>query len=446
MEIIVAGAGHGGLAAAGLLAKAGHSVTVYECKSEAEVGHDWTDICDPAAFLELGIDTTDAHWEQCEHMAFYCPNAAVGVDAFISEEMALQPEMDRKYIARKLLAFARENGAAVKFEAAVTAPLYNDRAVTGVRVRYKNNRTYDKTAALVIDAAGMESPVRRNLPPQFGIKRIFGASQHFNVYRAFYAESGETPTSAYPFSVYFYPGCLRGIAWVNRSRGIVDFLLGTFEGNGPEAVECAIDSLAARHPELSGRIVRGGQFATIPVRRVLPKFVEDGYAAVGDSAAMTIPINGAGITNSLRAGRFLAEQVLSVYPDGKAPAPVPVPVEVLWNYQVRYFTEIGARQASLDVFKSFLLSSRPADLDAMFADGIFTPEAMVPVRTGDEIDFTVPEMVATGIKGARHPLLLMKVTNVLARSKMLKAIALRIPKTYDAERIGQWMKDYAVFR
>ena len=44
MKILVAGAGHGGLAAAGLLAKQGADVTIFERGTEEGLGYDWTDI------------------------------------------------------------------------------------------------------------------------------------------------------------------------------------------------------------------------------------------------------------------------------------------------------------------------------------------------------------------------------------------------------------------
>ena len=53
-KIIVAGAGHGGLTAAALLAKAGFDVTIYERNEEGKLGYDWTDIFDPKALDVVG--------------------------------------------------------------------------------------------------------------------------------------------------------------------------------------------------------------------------------------------------------------------------------------------------------------------------------------------------------------------------------------------------------
>ena len=49
-KIIVAGGGHGGIAAGMLLAKKGFDVTVYEKNSRENMGHDWTDIFDKKGF------------------------------------------------------------------------------------------------------------------------------------------------------------------------------------------------------------------------------------------------------------------------------------------------------------------------------------------------------------------------------------------------------------
>ena len=58
-KIIVAGLGHGGIAAAALIAKAGFDVTVYEQKAEGTLGYDWTDIFAPDALGIAGMDMPD---------------------------------------------------------------------------------------------------------------------------------------------------------------------------------------------------------------------------------------------------------------------------------------------------------------------------------------------------------------------------------------------------
>ena len=55
VKIIVAGAGHGGIAAAAILAQNGYDVTVYERGKEGTLGYDWTDIFAPGALKIAGI-------------------------------------------------------------------------------------------------------------------------------------------------------------------------------------------------------------------------------------------------------------------------------------------------------------------------------------------------------------------------------------------------------
>ncbi|MBQ1553627.1 MAG: NAD(P)-binding protein, partial [Clostridia bacterium] len=54
-EIIIAGAGHGGLTAAYNFARNGYSVTVYEKKQRSELGYGWKDSMSPSAFNFCGM-------------------------------------------------------------------------------------------------------------------------------------------------------------------------------------------------------------------------------------------------------------------------------------------------------------------------------------------------------------------------------------------------------
>ena len=40
--------------------------------------------------------------------------------------------------------------------------------------------------------------------------------------------------------------------------------------------------------------------------------VADGYAAIGDSAFMTVPVIGSGIANALKAAKILADAISSI--------------------------------------------------------------------------------------------------------------------------------------
>lgn len=55
-NIVVAGCGHGGLVAAGLLSKAGYNVNVYEQKTKENLPYDWTDIFDIRALTFAGLE------------------------------------------------------------------------------------------------------------------------------------------------------------------------------------------------------------------------------------------------------------------------------------------------------------------------------------------------------------------------------------------------------
>ena len=70
-RIIVAGAGHGGIATGMMLAKEGFDVTVFEKNSKENMGHDWTDAFDRKVFEIIGIPMPDEILEADGELRFY---------------------------------------------------------------------------------------------------------------------------------------------------------------------------------------------------------------------------------------------------------------------------------------------------------------------------------------------------------------------------------------
>ena len=111
--ILVAGAGHGGLAAAALLAKDGFDVTVYEKNERAALGYDWTDIFAPGALKIAEIPMPDNDkFTYKDNMTFYSPNCKKGLVQNVPKDQ-LEIKMERKDIYDLLVTNAEKNG--VKF-------------------------------------------------------------------------------------------------------------------------------------------------------------------------------------------------------------------------------------------------------------------------------------------------------------------------------------------
>ena len=102
---------------------------------------------------------------------------------------------------------------------------------------------------------------------------------------------------------------------------------------------------------------------TIPLRRTLAVYVANGYAAVGDSAAMTEPMSGSGITLSMKAGKILADVVIEA---GDAD----LTVDRLWPYEYRYAREMGDRFVGDDLLIHLVLSLTADDIALWFQESL----------------------------------------------------------------------------
>lgn len=360
-RILVAGAGHGGLAAAALLARAGLDVTVYEKEREGTLGYDWTDIFAPTAWKAVRMPMPPKDLFEYKHnMTFLSPDQKTMFTQQIPKD-ELEIKMERRDIYRLLIEQAEKFGVTIEYDCVVEGPLMLGSRVAGLRTSGG-----DVYGDLVIDAAGVDSPVRTNLPKHCGIEKSPGAFEKFYVYRAFF----DCPPGAeqdVKFKVYLFPNNQPGIAWVAAEEGYTDMLIGRFAPFDEEEAKDTADFLRGSNPTLGRTVLRGGQFTTIPVRHPLGMMVFDGYAAIGDSAFMTVPIIGSGIANSLKAARMLADTILADR-DGA------YDFEHLWKYQTRYYKNIGAGLAAVNCIKTLMTKLTPDELNFMLEKEILTAE------------------------------------------------------------------------
>ena len=433
-KIIVAGLGHGGIAAAALLADAGYNVTVYEKAKEGTLGYDWTDIFDPKALKIAKLPMPCEHkFEYKEDMTFVSSNGTSKLHQHVPED-ELEIKMERKDIYDLLIENAEKKGVNIVYECEVQKPIMLGNRVAGIRTSKG-----DFFADLIIDSCGMNSPVRRNLPSSLMIQKEITRQQKVTIYRAFYNKASDVEVED-KFKVLLRPQGTESIAWVASEDEHTDLLIGRFEDFDMDDVEAFAEWLRPDNPRLGTEIVRGGQFVEIPVRHPLSVMVADGYAAIGDSAFMTVPLIGSGIANSLKAARILAETVINDPTQGFG-------VEALWKYQVLFFKHLGTGLAPLECVKNLMFKFTPEDLDYCFESGILTDyNVTMTANFGsfyDVIDFfDVNDLLNKAKQACSDITFFKKFINAGNKISLVTATCLAIPRRWDRKLVEIWAKGY----
>ena len=432
--ILVAGAGHGGLAAAALLAKDGFDVTVYERNERASLGYDWTDIFAPGALKIAGVPMPDDDkFTYKDNMTFYSPNCKKGLVQNVPKDQ-LEIKMERKDIYDLLVKNAENSSVKFVFGCEVTAPILFGNRVVGIKTA--NGDFYGD---LVIDACGIDSPVRKNLPQYLSIEKESGDFSRFYVYRAFYNKASDEPVKDV-YKVYMLPQGKLGIGWVASEEEFTDVLIGRFEPLTDEEIDESLSVMQKENIRLGDKVVRGGRFVTIPVRQPLGVLVADGYAAIGDSAFMTVPIIGSGIANSLKAARILADTVSSDKNGAFG-------LETLWKYQLGFYKTLGSGLATLACVKLLLTKLLPEELDFMFETGVLTANDLTIGADSTSLPamlsgITPADLLNKAKNVVKDKVLLKKILKTGERIAKVTAVTAVMPKTPTAASVSRWAKQY----
>ena len=433
-KIIVAGGGHGGITAGMLLAQNGFDVTVYEKNSRDSMGHDWTDIFDKKAFAAVGLDIPDKSLYKLKNdMTFYGPayETALHQNTPVDE---LEIQMERRDIYNYIIGHAENAGVKFVFDCEIKSAILYGNRIVGIKTS-----DGDKFADLIIDACGIDSPVRMSLPGSLGIQRQTCRFEQFYVYRAFWNKVAQVPEID-KFKLIMLPEGKAGISWVADEENYADVLIGRFDEIDMAEVERSMSVLRSENPCIGKEKLRGGHFAKIPVRQPLGVLVADGYAAIGDSAFMTVPVIGSGIANSFKAARILADAVM-------ADADKSFSAESLWQYQTEFYKKIGAALAPLACVKLMLTRLEGRELDYIFATGILNADDM----TIGADDTSLGAMLG----GMKFDDMKKKVVGLINDKKVLKkvlrlgleiaratAVTAAMPKKYNRMAVLKWVRQY----
>ncbi|MBR5409607.1 MAG: NAD(P)/FAD-dependent oxidoreductase [Clostridia bacterium] len=427
-DILVAGAGHGGLAAAILLAKHGYDVTVYEKEREDALGHDWEDRFSFGVLDDLLTGGAEAipqeSWRVRGDSVFVSPSKRKKIPIHFDETNA-QKIMWRKALLGALISEAKNAGVKFRFETEVLAPLTNGRRVTGVRTA--DGPVY---AGFTIDAAGAFSPVRSGLPKYFHIEKEPKYGDVFYAYRAYFDKTHDV-TPKEPFEVSLYHEGEKGLSWLCTNQDTVDILIGRIDKLTDQKIAEMLDIYRKEHPWTGTNVVNGGSRAIIPVRRPLTLMVADGYAAVGDAAFMTTPMNGMGIDLSLNAGKLLAKTVIE--------SKEPFSVKSLWNYNHEFHALYGGEASKNEGLKNALLKLPAEGVDFLFENDVIQGSDLA----GGGKNINVTALLGKLRRGMRNPTYFLTIVGGLMNGSKVMKTYQNAPKTYDLPAIQKWSKEIA---
>lgn len=436
-KILVAGAGHGGLSAAINLAKSGYDVTVYEKQKRDEMGYNWEDAIELSAFDFAEIERPDESiYIKSHHMAYMSPNGKHVLHMPYDKGIGRRVHMERKGLIKHMLSEAEKAGVKLVFETEIVAPVFENNRISGMIIKDgEGEKRLDSD--LLIDAAGLNSPIRLQLPECCGIVKEFEERNIFNAYRIYFDNTDGTITDP-AYNVTFFHMDKPGISWTITDEKFVDIIIGKFQMKGKLTMKEVEDSIAdfrSRYPFIGEKVLRGGEkIESIPISRMLPKIIYNGYAAVGDSAGMTIPLSGSGLVLSIMAGKYLADCVKNI---GSGE----LTEKALWKYEYRYFQEQGQNYLLLDAFKNFFTYVTADDINYILKKKILT-EQQFAVADGEPLVLPFKQIIHIVLNAMPMIRIVPHLIGALSALPLTPVIAKAMPKEYDEKKFLKWKKLY----
>lgn len=436
-KIFVLGAGLGGVLAAYKLSKAGFDVTIYEKKAKSELGYPWHDSVKPNTFSDVKLNIPEKALIKKQRLSFYCLESNNFVKQGSKAEKSF--DVDRKILIDYLLSLA-EIHCKVNYSTTPDSLLVENEKVCGIILNGK--KLY---ADLVIDSTGCQSPFRKDVPEKFMIESEISPNDYMECFRGFYNKKPNALGKKIS-NVYLKPDGGNSLMWCKDAPDpdLADVFIGKLNVLTDEEIDSFLTKLRSKTPTL-GDELRYGQRATLVVRYTLAVFVADGYALLGDSAFMEMPMVGSGIESSLKAGYYLANTILSPFCSNFS-------AKELWEYEVKFMRNLGSNFLAADYLKRWAMSLSDEELNWVYSSGLITENLSILENSDNSGKLNLKSLKESnpgffkkaGIALKRKDIL-SKTIKALNAAAQAKITAMLIPPIYKIPHVAKWAKKYNSF-
>jgi digeranylgeranylglycerophospholipid reductase len=429
-DVIVAGAGTGGATTAYTLAKRGHSVLLIDRKAKEKIGdktcgdalgsHHIEELRDlvgipqlPKGIVEYAVNGIDLISPDREHRMRMQGPTTTGMS------------FNRLKMGQWFLGLAESAGAEIMASTRVKKLLFDGGKVSGVRVMPEGGEEKEFTARIVVDATGATGMLRMQMPESSPIERQVAPEDRMVAWRDIYETPEfdfETPDILEIF--WNQEETLGGYTWVfpqGKNRVNVGCGVMTIEGHkNPKDIQ--YDFVKKTWIDTRGKVkVLDSSGGVAPIRRPIDTMVDDNFMLVGDAACQVNPIHGGGIGSSLLGGAHAGITASEALEKNDTS------IEALWDYNPQYHKSYGVKQASLDIFRWFLLNVTNEDIDYVFRKQIIKAGDLLDTSMTGEVKFGVGEKFKRLIAGAGRVPLLLRVNKVAKLMDEIRGVYAKYP-------------------
>ena len=382
-DIIVVGAGTAGIYFGWKMAQKGFKVIIIDKSSQEKLGTRLDSFhVDSDKFEEFGVEPP--HEGDAELITTF--DRRISKSPFDHyPKVVYYPfhVMRHPIFLARLTKLAKEAKAQVQYETKFIEFLFEDGKIVGISAERAGENIKYK-AKLVVDAAGMHTPVRSSLPEGYGIENfeIADNEQFYVILRYINWKNREQLMEEKDNGWTYYK------TWIAPAPEGSDAVLGIGQplsyDKGEEVLKDFLNTVEI--PEYD--IVKFERGST-PYRRSPFSMVADGILILGDAACLTKPFSGEGITSGWTLAKIAIEEITKLPPQEGI-----YTKNQLWPINTRYQCDQGAKFSEL-------LSQIPAAANTLKKENeylfkkdiIFSAEDLTSMNRDFQMNLTTKKLV-----------------------------------------------------
>jgi geranylgeranyl reductase family protein len=418
-DVIVVGAGTAGCMTSKTAASSGFTVCLIDRKQKKDIGKK---VCGDAIgkhhFEALGLENPKGEElrQKVKGGRIYSPDMET---IFCIKGKGLKGYIvDRHLFGQRLLGLALDAGVELLEPVQTLEPIIRGGFVVGVVARdIKTGNKLQIKGHVVVDASGFSAILRKKLPPENKVEREIEKKDIMVCYREI-RELKKPFDNPEFFDIYLNmkvaPG---GYFWIFPAGGMkVNVGLGVnMCDKFPNPKNQLYQHVLSKSLFNDSKLLEGGAWY-VPTRRPLDCMVGNGVIVVGDVACQVNPIHGGGIGPSMRGGKLAGKTII------EAMEKEDVSQKALWSYNRIYLAEYGAKQAGLDVFRSFAQELGDDDLNYGMKHRLMTEEDILKTVAGEDVRLNITDKTMRVFRGLRKISLVNKLRKMANLNKEIKAL------------------------